>query len=70
MRHGCCALLTIVGGFSEVRAHAVARQLDSGLDGICLACLSFVSIGLDRGGMELMPVMLKSWHHAHNNHAG
>ncbi len=38
-----------MGGFSEVRAHAVARQLDIGLDGICCACLSFVSIAIDGG---------------------
>ena len=48
-RHTLCALLDGVNGFSEVRAHAVARQLDVGLDGICFACLGMVSMALDSG---------------------
>jgi hypothetical protein len=36
-------------GFSELRAHSLAEQLDVGLEGVCAACLSFVSIALDHG---------------------
>ena len=38
-----------MNGFSEVRAHAVVRELDIGLDGICCACLGIVSMALDSG---------------------
>lgn len=31
------------------RAEALAAQLDVGLDGVCLACLSFISAALDGG---------------------
>ena len=36
-------------GLSKVRAHAVAVRLDVGLDGVCLACLSIVSMAIDVG---------------------
>jgi hypothetical protein len=36
--------------FSTLRADALARELDVGLDvGICLACLSFISSAIDEG---------------------
>jgi hypothetical protein len=38
--------------FSELRAYGVASKLDIGLDGVCLACLSFVAIPLDLGEVD------------------
>jgi hypothetical protein len=34
---------------SDVRAYSIASSLDVGLDGVCLLCLSIVSIPLERG---------------------
>jgi hypothetical protein len=38
--------------FSELRAYGVAGKLDIGLDGVCLACLSFIAIPLDLGEVD------------------
>jgi hypothetical protein len=39
----------MTGTLTQGQADALAERLDLGLDGICLACLSFVSFAIERG---------------------
>ena len=55
-------------GFPQARAEALASSIDVGLDsGICLACLSFVSMAIDGGdpgdiARELRRMTPDLWH--------
>jgi hypothetical protein len=66
--HVVCCSYGMLPGLPEARAAALAASTDVGLDsGICLACLSFVSIALDGGdprdiARELRRMTPDIWH--------